>query len=85
VYLSQNTSFEMYFDLDWNNEVWCSHSGIAKWSSGMLRRVEQYIFREYRVPVDTVQCCRGLESFNVKLFFIRIVCQNFLTLCSSRL
>jgi len=51
----------------------------------MLRRVEQYIFREYRVPVDTVQCCRGLESFNVKLFFIRIVCQNFLTLCSSRL
>ena len=81
----QNTAFEMHFDLDWNNEIGGSHSGIAKESSGMLHRVDWYIFLEYNLPVDAAQCRRGLKSFNLKIFFIRNVCQNFLTSCSSRL
>ena len=38
----------------------------------MLGRVDCYIFLEYHLPVDAVQCRRGLESFNSNLFFIRI-------------
>ena len=58
----------MHLGLDWNNEIWGFHNGIAKESSGMFRLVDWYIFLEYRLPVDTVQCRRGIESFNLKLF-----------------